>query len=965
MTWRLSIRIARREAWRTRGRSLLVASMIALPVAGASAADTLWRSTQLTTAEQVARQMGRYDAVVDSPWGQPLLQSPDGIERTTEATPGPGLGPGPRPAPVDSNGTASGSDTSPSAVSPAAALTALLPPGSHVVPFMKNGIQAAVTKDRGRVWSDAVARDLTDPLQADMTRHRSGTPPTADDQAAVSTSELATLGKKVGDSIEVHTQDAAGPAVKTLRITGVYDNPEALDADIIYARPGVLTAKQDAAQFLVSVPGGVSWDLVKQLNKHGYAAASRQVLLHPPADSDVPLYAASSGFRGGGDTSGKAVAFAVAAIAVSMVLLEIILLAGPAFAVGARRRRRDFGLLGAAGADGKRLRRIVLADGLVLGAVGGVLGIGVGVLGSAAGYPWLSEFSSSEPGGFHIMPLELLAAGVVGVVTGLIAALAPAITTSRQHVLQALTGRRGETRTPWKLPVAGLVGVGLGSLLVFYGALRTGTHTLPIAAGIAIAELGVVACTPLLVSWSGHLARFLPLSGRLALRDGARNRGRTAPAVAAIMAAVAGASAIAMIVSTSDAKSRAEYTTELRAGEAGIGLGGMNLVGEEPFDAKQLTADVSAQLPTRQAAVQYGATYSRTMVYPEIERTAANKCPYTFHNQQDYVTHKVAYLADPRCNGGSGHVMHHLIAQPITAGSPELLRVLTGTDNPEAEDVLRKGGVVVFSPLDLATPAPNATVTIRGRTQGAPITVDGKTVFCDGVGPDGVLPQGCPPSSDKTVTLPAAVVPAPLQGGIAVVALHALEPVGVTFTPMNLLLDATRMPTAAEEQKADSAAAALGVRERLYVERGYQGGTMLGLLALAAVAGIVTLGAAAVATGLAITDAQSDLETLAAVGARPRVRRVLAGSQAAVTAALGAVLGSAFGLVPAIGLIETQVHGGPGALDQSGNRIADGPSYLTVPWLFLAVVILALPVLAALGASGLTKSRIEMRRRRA
>jgi hypothetical protein len=50
----------------------------------------------------------------------------------------------------------------------------------------------------------------------------------------------------------------------------------------------------------------------------------------------------------------------------------------------------------------------------------------------------------------------------------------------------------------------------------------------------------------------------------------------------------------------------------------------------------------------------------------------------------------------------------------------------------------------------------------------------------------------------------------------------------------------------------------------------------------------------------------------------------------------------------------------PFALGAAGSAHA----YLTVPWLFLALVVLAPPVLAAGGASGLTRSRIVMLRRR-
>ena len=72
------------------------------------------------------------------------------------------------------------------------------------------------------------------------------------------------------------------------------------------------------------------------------------------------------------------------------------------------------------------------------------------------------------------------------------------------------------------------------------------------------------------------------------------------------------------------------------------------------------------------------------------------------------------------------------------------------------------------------------------------------------------------------------------------------------------------------------------------VERGYRDAYGVGLLALLLGSAVVTLGAAAVATGLAQADGRADQATLAAVGADPRLRRRLTAFQAAVVAGLGA-----------------------------------------------------------------------------
>lgn len=128
------------------------------------------------------------------------------------------------------------------------------------------------------------------------------------------------------------------------------------------------------------------------------------------------------------------------------------------------------------------------------------------------------------------------------------------------------------------------------------------------------------------------------------------------------------------------------------------------------------------------------------------------------------------------------------------------------------------------------------------------------------------------------------------------------------------------------------------------------------LLLLAAASGVITLGAAAVATGLAAAEGRRDLSTLAAVGADPRVRRVLSLCQAGVIA----VLGSALGIVAGLGSAAV-------VLASLNQRYAQSwpvqPPYpVTVPGLTMAVLVVV-PLVAMLGAALLTRSRLPVERR--
>ncbi|NUP45833.1 MAG: hypothetical protein HOW97_00750 [Catenulispora sp.] len=979
MIWKVAVRIARREALRHKGRSVLVAAMLALPVAGASAADTLYHTVKLTTAEQIQRDLGTSDALISYIAPAPVQQLPDGSV----------------PAPPQADAMVSGALRGVQVASPVDA--GVLPPGSRIV-AMPAKEQMRVRSPHGSYTVQITERDLGDPLTSGIYKHVAGRAPQAKGEVTLSTSMLDSLGKRLGDRISaeflsgVEQPGADGRLPDhSLTIVGEYDDPSHLDADEVLTFPGTLPEAADSSgptHWLAQVPGGLSWQQVLKLNQSGYAAESRLVAEHPPPGDQVPLLRDHRGAAAGSSRLTQALV-AVGAVGIVMALLEVVLLAGPAFAVGARKRRRDFGLMGAAGADQRMVRAVVLADGAVLGAAGGVAGALLGVVLGRVALPEAVNLTHREPGAFRVAPSELALAAVLGVVTGLVAALVPAIITGRQHVLQALTGgRRGARGVPWKLAVFGLTVLLAGVAATGYAVYKPGIHTLPLVIGIAVAELGVVACTPLLVALAGKPARLLPLTGRMALRDSARNRGRTAPAVAAILAAVAGSTAVATLLATDDARGRAQYHSTLRPGQVALMFGaaaaresengsrpGMladgGPVGPDtaPVDPGKAIAAISGTLPVRSAAVVQSQDFNGFVpVSIVVKRTPADDCPFFGPNGGGIPAGsdgESLIQSDPRCvaafSGGE-----------VVPGDAATLRALTGKVDKQAEQVLAAGGMVVFNRYDLSGGDPaggKATATIALQRQ---CPQDGQDMpaelrkqfapYCSG-----------PPPAD--LTLPAAV--ATSADGTAVNGVRALIPQSAAdayhakYVPSMILFDTTRMPTRAEEERANAAAEALGTTALLKVERGYQGGNDTTMLALAAVAAFVTLGAAAIATGLAITDGEADLETLAAVGARPRVRRALAGSQASITAVMGTVLGSATGLVPAVAIIEARSHSFlQSAADARAGfgpfaaRTVHAQSYLAIPWWFLIGTIVVIPTLAGVGAAVVARSKVEIRRRR-
>jgi putative ABC transport system permease protein len=142
----------------------------------------------------------------------------------------------------------------------------------------------------------------------------------------------------------------------------------------------------------------------------------------------------------------------------------------------------------------------------------------------------------------------------------------------------------------------------------------------------------------------------------------------------------------------------------------------------------------------------------------------------------------------------------------------------------------------------------------------------------------------------------------------------------------------------------------------VYVERGYQRPpeAVVILLVLGALGGVLMLGGTLTATFLALSDARPDLATLSAVGAAPLTRRRVAASYALVVGFVGAVLGAAVGFVPGIAISRPLTSTSFG---MSGTET--GP-FLDIPWLLVAAIVLALPLLTAAVVGLSARSRLPL-----
>lgn len=946
--WRAAFRIARRDAVRAKGRSALVVAMIALPVLGVTAADLTYRSALPTTAEELTGELGAADARFSATSMGPvkLQQMPDGVNwGTPDGAPDPT--PEEQEKPVD--------------------VTATFPEGSRYL--TERTVPASVTTRHGITDTQITELRIADPMLRGRIELTDGAYPRADDEIAATEDFIEASGLSIGDHVTVRGPD------RSYTLTGAVELPADLRAESLYAVPGsviapwqktadrdknILPPQASDPKWLVQGPpgAGVTWRHVLAANEKGVVVISRQVALDPPPDSEVPMAALM------GDPYDTEKALTAAALTVAaMTVLEIVLLAGPAFAVGARRSRRQLGLVGSCGGSRGQVRAVVLAGGAVLGGVGAVVGVGAGFGLTALFRPVIEDYAGSRFGELTVRPWEILGIAVLGLVTGVLAALAPAIVAGRQSVLESLTGRRGTRRGSRVLPVVGVIALAAGVAVAVYGGVNGNTTF--VAGGSVLAELGVLGCIPVIVGFLGRLGRRLPLTPRIALRDAARNRGRTAPAVAAVMAAVAGSIAIATYTSSSAAEQAYGFTPNMTPGTAALMASGV----DDRADLPRSRAAVEQNLPVSGARADLGRVWagSDCSVYFEEENGCGtlglvkptgkgHSCPLKGKGAKELALRISAdehkrLMNSPACmDENYTMVAFGTDEHKIVIGGADVLDSYVKLEDPAAAKAIAEGTPVLLN----SAYAKGGEVTLRATHTYNPRDKKNRALH---------------PGKARTTTDRLKVYVAPdrfaaTPGIRMVMPERTAERLGLHVAEYGSFYTLGREATDAENQAVQAALEQAGNRAYLMTSDEMlreNDDTDTILLILALFAGVVTLGAAAITTGLSKADAEADLTTLSAVGAPPGVRRSLSGFQCLVVALTGVLLGTAAGLVPAVALRLTDLRAALADMREDPMQSAYTP--IVMPWETIGLLALVVPVLAGLLAAGLTSSRLTLARR--
>jgi putative ABC transport system permease protein len=919
---RAAIRMARRDAWRNRGRSFLVALMVALPVLSASAGSVVYRSDQRDPQDTVLATLGNQaQAEIAYQNRMRIEHDPTGFNRNGDED-----------------------STLPKLTTPGqirAALQTRISSRDRLVSNTSMQVSRGLRSGEQSVIAQVREIDYRAPGLQGLIQQRSGHAPSAPGEVVVSETLAHRNNLTVGDKL---TFTPTRQAVEQhLTVVGVVNGTSLLKTDAVIGAPGTLIpsaivdyagnnfSSKSQITWLVTGPDPVTWDQVRALNNIGGAVTSRSVLLNPPDTDQDPSIADYS-------EPLESSAVGITVVVVGLVLLQIALLAGPAIAVGARRNQRGLAIMASTGAERRHLRAVVLASSGVIGLVASLVAVVLGAIVGTVIVLLVMRYGGDAIIRVDVHPLDLIGFAAVGALTAVAAALIPARQAARLDVVAVLTGRRGQLPSRLRVPLVGLSVTVLGVVLAY---LLSGWHQqfLSVAA-LALTEIGLIAATGAVLSLVARAAAGLPFPLRFALRDAARQRSRTVPAIAAVLAAIAGATCALVFFASEAARSERSYMPAARIGTTLVSLqADPEDIG--PVDQDQVEAALRRTLPVA------GLASYRRQIQPsessdidlEMIRAPQNRCPADEFQGDLTDDKKREFRTDPRCSSDSRYQWYSGPSNIFDDGSA--LPLLSGVNDAQAVGALRAGRVVVNDPLLLW---PDGTVHV------AVIKENDLDELGDAAEED---------PDPATIALPATVVTAPLQMNLPVYPLSAAKALGVPVAVQDFVITTTRMPTETEEERARLAVEEAG-GGYVIVERGYQGDSRLGLLALVIAAAVVGLGGTFTAVGLAAAESRTDVATLAAVGAGPVVRRQLAASQAGVIAGLGAVLGVFSGSMAGWVLerLQRPSYSAPVGFDALVSR-----SHLVLPWAHLFTVGIGIPLLAVGIGYLTTRSRLPLVRR--
>jgi putative ABC transport system permease protein len=701
---------------------------------------------------------------------------------------------------------------------------------------------------------DLRAQDPHSPFGGPLLSLVSGQYPTSTSEIAVTSGVAADFSLKTGSSWTV--------AGKTWKVTGIVQNPQSLEDEFALVIPGQVPSP-DNATVLFNAPGQTAAALQSQtgLNVTTAQTVANTNTINPETIS-------------------------IAAAVLGMLLIALVGIGG--FAVLAQRRLRAIGMLAAQGARERNIRLVIRANGVATGFVGAVAGLVLGFL------AWLAYRPQAEQSAHHLMGVFQLPWTVIGISMGLaviatyFAASRPAKAISRVPIVAALAGRPPALKKTRHLAIP----VGVGFLVVAFlllgaagASAGNGNGMLEVAVGFIVLAVAIVLLAPSFLAVVASAGRYAPIAVRLALRDLARYRARSGPALAAISLATL----IAVIICVASA---ARFGNVLDY--AGPNLNSSQLIVYGP--CYNTGCPNGTQVSTARAQ----------KVAKEIAADLGTTSVITLENSSMGLTH----AAGGRSWSG-----------PIYVATPQLLKafgISQSEINPDADILTMRPGLSSMSLMQL---------TYGGNGGGG---------GPGGVGPGGSLATQWPCPRGSCIANPPIQEISQLPSGTSapntVVTEHAITTLHLgTVGIAGWLITVPNGLTAAQITTAQQLAAGTA---GMSVETRNSIPSLAQIIDAATIFGIVlALGILGMSVGLVRSEARRDLRTLTATGASGLTRRTITAATAGTLGFTGAVIGIIGGYLAAIGFFRS-------------NSLDGLSSLSSIPVTNLLLILVGMPLAA-------------------
>jgi putative ABC transport system permease protein len=705
------------------------------------------------------------------------------------------------------------------------------------------------------------AQDPHGPFGGPMLQLVSGRYPTTPDEVALTAGLASDLGLGVGD---VWSDGGR-------RIVGIVRNPQSLLDEFALVVPGQVT-QPTSVDVLFDAPG---------VDPGRIGSNVTTPAMQHNANSINP------------DT------IVLALTTVGMLLIALVSVGG--FTVVAQRRLRALGMLESMGATDRNVRLVLRANGVIVGAVGAVVGLAVGVV------AWLAYRPLNEQSAHHLIPMFALPWSVVAMamalamVATLFAAGHPARAITRMSVVSALAGRPAPPRQIRRSFTPGVVALVIGFVMFsLSGAQRAPIWLVP---GFVALVAGIILVAPFFLAALARISRRAPIAIRLPLRDLSRYRARSGSALSAISVGVLIAVVICAVAIARYSNVYDYVGPNLTPNELAV----WSPTGQNG-DSPDPSAPTSLELGSLEAAVRSVGSAVGALHVVELDNPAPS-----------------VGLQNPSASGRQWDGQ-------IFVATPALLSAygIDPSSVPPDVDVLSSRPGLAGSGVQLTFGG--------GDAKGAPLL---------GPGSGGPTASGAPGSGNTNNCSPGACIAHPvileesrLPSGtsapntlITESALHQMQLAGQSSLD-GWMIEAHDSLTTTQITDAQSLAASAG----LAVETKNDAPTSSEIVDWATVFAIgLAMGILAMSIGLLRSEMASELRTLTATGAGSRTRRAMTAFTAAGLAFLGALLGALAAYVGLAGWFRAN------AVEGGLSDIVDH-----VPWDNLFLIVVAMPLVAGL-----------------